>query len=212
MATARRTREIVQSVLEELSDTGARTYTRERVLREISKVQREVCREAIALKAEDVIALEAGTETYDVDVLTHKLITLIEPAGWQKPVQVINSAAEWSEARRQSRLPQDQPLYGFFNNKVLHLWPAPQTTGEEIGYIASVYPDADITEDKDPQVEDKWDKVLIYGVLSRLAKGKDKLVFQDMYDKFRTSTENEHMQESIVANPRKAHWSSTLRF
>ena len=76
MATARRTREIVQSVLEELSDTGARTYTRERVLREISKVQREVCREAIALKAEDVIALEAGTETYDVDVLTHKLITL----------------------------------------------------------------------------------------------------------------------------------------
>ena len=29
MATARRTREIVQSVLEELSDTGARTYTRE---------------------------------------------------------------------------------------------------------------------------------------------------------------------------------------
>jgi hypothetical protein len=210
---ATRTAKMIQHVLEELGDDGTRIITRNRVLDALNEAQKELCRDGYALKRETTLDLVALQEEYDVAGTIHKIVEFIEPeeSTWKYPVTVLNNTEEWKNVRRRTDLSDEQPLFAFLWNRVIHLWPVPPEV-ETVGLIVYGMPAADLTVTTEPEIEDQWDIAMEYGALKRLAKGDDKLKWMEIFEKVKNKIAADNVQESIAGTVVRSHWSSSLNY
>ena len=173
----KRTDKIIQRIEAEYRKVGKPVPNPSVVIDALNEVYDNLCRNNYALKGDEVITLEAGTELYDIGLKIHKIAELIEPTGWITRLEIVEDSDRWADIKR-SQLTSSYPLSVMVWNGRLRFYPVPSTTGDEIEAFVYFLPDYALAIGNDPETDPKWDVALKYGVLSILLGADYELKYQ----------------------------------
>lgn len=174
-----RTDVIRQKIQNALADTAGKTVSPQDILAQMDSVQYELAQESLAIERDFEFETEAGEAIYDLGLKIYKIDTLIPPASWVKPIEIVTSNEDW---KRYSRDPVvtswPYPIYAFVFDEKLRFLPAPKTTGDLVQIMLYLYPAKTLALATDPETHPRFDLALEYGTLARFRPSE----YKDRYD------------------------------
>lgn len=199
---------ILNRVARGAGDPKLQNFSKTEILQEMTEIEKELCLEFLAIKAEDDITTVAEQEEYVVDPAYDKILQITEPTTWLNRVQFTNDLNLWADWKRLT-LDADQPLYSIVWNGIFHLWPEPTTSGELVHAFFAKKPTADLALGANPSVSSTWDYALQIGTVARL---KNDLNLRKAYQAEARRAHRIDNNEAIANIPRIEHSSNDLMF
>lgn len=204
---------IAQSVLENTQDTGQRTFNKDRILSELSRVQKDIARRGLALPGSATVTTADTQTDYPLAATVFRISELFQPSAWLTPIVVIHDKRIWRRIIADSSLPTTQPLYAtIWPPGTFILWPAP-TEVLTIPLWTYNLPSIAPAKGADPEVGDQWDDALEFGATARLLfKLKGATDWLARYEAEIAKVGQQELKQTLAGPQKVDHSSDRLGF